>query len=143
MIINRQGRIWHSFVLVLSHHCRIRNHTVYIFILFLLLLRLIPYGGDHDDRRTTNDEDDLYRYLYLLPRPYSAGTDNILRGIVQGPSTVPDETFYQLVLKKYPKGFEQTSWAAVHGSLYHYGTHTACRIRNKLRNTLIKFFLHW
>ena len=30
-------------------------------------------------------------YMYLLPRPYSAGTENILRGIVQGPSKVLDD----------------------------------------------------
>ena len=75
------------------------EYTVYIFILLPLLLRLIPYGGDHEDRRTTNVEDNLYRYMYLLPWPYSAGTDIILRGIVQNPSKVPNEIFYQLVLK--------------------------------------------
>ena len=70
-----------------------------IFILLPFLLHLIPCGGEHEDRRTTNDEDNHYRYLYLLSWPYSASTENILRGVVQDPFKVPDEIFYQLILK--------------------------------------------
>ena len=102
--INHKWRIHCSVIIFpwrLPKNTRKINNQfmVYIFILLPLLLRLIPYGGDHEDRRTPNNEDNLFRYLYLLPWPYSAGTENIRRWIVQGPSKVPDETFYQLVLK--------------------------------------------
>ena len=71
-------------------------YSVYIYFTSTLFA---PHSLRGRSRRQNNTEDNLYRYLYLLPLPYSAGTENILRGIVQGPSKVPDEIFYQLVLK--------------------------------------------
>ena len=56
-----------SFPLVLMEVIALVSSCSYIFILLPLLLRLILYGEDHEDRRTTNDEYNLYRYLYLLP----------------------------------------------------------------------------
>ena len=47
----------------------------------------------------TYDEDYNYRFLYLLPRPYFAGTDNILGGMEQDCPLSPSGIFYQVVQK--------------------------------------------
>ena len=72
------------------------TYSVYI---YFTSTPFAPHSLQGRSRRQNNGEDNLNRYLYLLLWPYSAGTENILRGIVQGPSKVPDEIFYQLVLK--------------------------------------------